>query len=146
MSSLTNEGGKLRRDRMLTRDRDFKLLPEPVWRALSCWYGFSISLPRTVSSPLYLLSISPLSPLPLLYLLSTSSLPPLYLPCISSASSLSPLYLLFTSSLYSLYLLFTSSLSPLYLLSTFSISSLSPLFIHIYDFPLPPVGGGTPSR
>ena len=49
VQTLTNEGGRLKRDRMLARDRDFKLLPEPVWKALSSWYGNSLSLPRTVS-------------------------------------------------------------------------------------------------
>ncbi|KAK2185909.1 hypothetical protein NP493_217g02044 [Ridgeia piscesae] len=51
VQTLTNEGGRLKRDRMLARDRDFKLLPEPVWKALSAWYGSSVSLPRTVIVP-----------------------------------------------------------------------------------------------
>ncbi|KAI0214878.1 Ubiquitin carboxyl-terminal hydrolase 32 [Lamellibrachia satsuma] len=51
VQTLTNEGGRLKRDRMLARDRDFKLLPEPVWKALSAWYGSSLSLPRTVIVP-----------------------------------------------------------------------------------------------
>ena len=34
---------------MLARGRDFELLPEPVWKSLSSWYGGSPALPRTVS-------------------------------------------------------------------------------------------------
>ena len=48
--TLTNEGGRLKRDRMLCRGRDFELLPEAVWKALSAWYGGTPALPRTVSS------------------------------------------------------------------------------------------------
>lgn len=47
--SLTNEGGRLRRDVMLVRGKDFELVPEVIWRALSTWYGGNIALPRTVS-------------------------------------------------------------------------------------------------
>ncbi|KAK3083744.1 hypothetical protein FSP39_002517 [Pinctada imbricata] len=46
--SLTNEGGRLRRDTMLVRGKDFELVPEPIWRALSTWYGANTALPRTV--------------------------------------------------------------------------------------------------
>lgn len=49
-SSLTNEGGRLRRDVMLVRGKDFEIVPEPIWRALACWYGGAPSLPRTVST------------------------------------------------------------------------------------------------
>ncbi|XP_066297333.1 ubiquitin carboxyl-terminal hydrolase 32-like isoform X2 [Branchiostoma lanceolatum] len=48
---LTNEGGRLKRDRILIRGRDYELLPEPVWRALQNWYGGSPALPRTVIIP-----------------------------------------------------------------------------------------------
>ncbi|KAK7088275.1 hypothetical protein V1264_022210 [Littorina saxatilis] len=47
-SSLTNEGGRLRRDVMLVRGKDFEIVPEPIWRALASWYGGSPALPRTV--------------------------------------------------------------------------------------------------
>ena len=47
--TLTNEGGRLKGDKMLTIDREFKLLPESVWKAVSSWYGSSTALPRTVS-------------------------------------------------------------------------------------------------
>lgn len=46
--TLTNEGGRLKRDVMLTQGKDFEMVPEPVWRALSSWYGGSPPLPRTV--------------------------------------------------------------------------------------------------
>ena len=46
--TLTNEGGRLRRNTVLEHGRDFELLPEPVWKALSAWYGGSPVLPRTV--------------------------------------------------------------------------------------------------
>ena len=49
-SSLTNEGGRLRRDVMLVRGKDFEIVPEPIWRALACWYGGAPALPRTVST------------------------------------------------------------------------------------------------
>ena len=47
--SLTNEGGRLKRDVMMVDGKDFKLVPEAVWKALSAWYGGSPALPRTVS-------------------------------------------------------------------------------------------------
>ncbi|ESO97937.1 hypothetical protein LOTGIDRAFT_153048 [Lottia gigantea] len=46
--TLTNEGGRLKRDVMLVRGKDFELVPESIWRALSSWYGGSPALPRTV--------------------------------------------------------------------------------------------------
>ncbi|XP_041349176.1 ubiquitin carboxyl-terminal hydrolase 32-like [Gigantopelta aegis] len=48
VTTLTNEGGRLKRDVMLVRGKDFELVPEPVWRALSSWYGGAPALPRTV--------------------------------------------------------------------------------------------------
>ncbi|KAK3792374.1 hypothetical protein RRG08_045918 [Elysia crispata] len=48
-SSLTNEGGRLRRDTALMRGKDFEIVPECIWRALTSWYGESVvALPRTV--------------------------------------------------------------------------------------------------
>mgnify|MGYP002153710608 FL=1 len=47
--TLTNEGGRLKRDMMLVDGKDFKLVPDLVWKALSTWYGGSPALPRTVS-------------------------------------------------------------------------------------------------
>lgn len=49
MSTLTNEGGRLKRDVVMMRGKDFELVPEPVWRALSNWYGSNVPLPRSVS-------------------------------------------------------------------------------------------------
>jgi hypothetical protein len=49
--TLTNEGGRLKRDVMMVDGKDFKLVPEPVWKALSTWYGGCPALPRTVSTP-----------------------------------------------------------------------------------------------
>ncbi|XP_059179325.1 ubiquitin carboxyl-terminal hydrolase 32-like isoform X2 [Physella acuta] len=46
--SMTNEGGRLRRDVLLTRGKDFEIVPECIWRALTTWYGGSPALPRTV--------------------------------------------------------------------------------------------------
>ncbi|XP_071178506.1 ubiquitin carboxyl-terminal hydrolase 32-like [Mytilus edulis] len=48
--SLTNEGGRLKRDIMLVRGKDFEIVPEAIWRALSTWYGANTALPRTVIS------------------------------------------------------------------------------------------------
>lgn len=50
--TLTNEGGRLKRDMMLVDGKDFKLVPDPVWKALSTWYGGTPALPRTVSQSL----------------------------------------------------------------------------------------------
>lgn len=49
---LTSEGGKLRTNAILTRGRDFELVPEAIWRALSQWYGGSPALPRQIIQPL----------------------------------------------------------------------------------------------
>lgn len=54
--TLTNEGGRLKKDVPLVRSKDFEIVPEPVWRALSSWYGGNPALPRTVSKNL---SLSP---------------------------------------------------------------------------------------
>ncbi|GFR09430.1 ubiquitin carboxyl-terminal hydrolase 32 [Trichonephila clavata] len=45
---LTGEGGRLRRNPPLILGKDFELVPEAVWRALSQWYGGSPPLPRQV--------------------------------------------------------------------------------------------------
>ena len=45
---LTGEGGRLRRNVMLSRGRDFEVVPEPVWRALQQWYQGGPPLPRSV--------------------------------------------------------------------------------------------------
>ncbi|KAJ8982582.1 hypothetical protein NQ317_005053 [Molorchus minor] len=37
--TLTGEGGRLRRDMTLVQRRDFELLPDSLWKALSMWYG-----------------------------------------------------------------------------------------------------------
>eukprot|EP00795_Rhopilema_esculentum_P015115 gene15115-6296_t len=44
--NLTGEGGKLKPH--LTQGRDYEVLPEPVWRAISAWYGGNVALPRSV--------------------------------------------------------------------------------------------------
>lgn len=51
VSSLTGEGGKLKRNMMLVRYRDFELVPESLWKALLQWYGGSPALPRQVILP-----------------------------------------------------------------------------------------------
>ncbi|KFM78271.1 Ubiquitin carboxyl-terminal hydrolase 32, partial [Stegodyphus mimosarum] len=48
---LTGEGGRLRKNPPLMRGRDYELVPEAVWRALSQWYGGSPPLPRQVILP-----------------------------------------------------------------------------------------------
>ncbi|XP_078535928.1 ubiquitin carboxyl-terminal hydrolase 32 isoform X1 [Lissotriton helveticus] len=47
-TSLTLEGGRLKRTPQLVRGRDYEIVPEPVWRALYHWYGANLSLPRPV--------------------------------------------------------------------------------------------------
>uniref|UniRef100_A0A8C4R9Q7 Ubiquitin carboxyl-terminal hydrolase 32 n=1 Tax=Eptatretus burgeri TaxID=7764 RepID=A0A8C4R9Q7_EPTBU len=46
--SLTAEGGRLKRNPPLHRGRDYEIVPDPVWRSLSHWYGYNLILPRTV--------------------------------------------------------------------------------------------------
>lgn len=43
---LTGEGGRLRRD--LEKGKDYEVVPEAIWKALSAWYGGSPALPRQV--------------------------------------------------------------------------------------------------
>ncbi|EMP37715.1 Ubiquitin carboxyl-terminal hydrolase 32 [Chelonia mydas] len=47
-ASLTLEGGRLKRSPHLVEGRDYKMVPEPVWRALYHWYGANLALPRPV--------------------------------------------------------------------------------------------------
>lgn len=51
VSMLTGEGGKLKREIPLVQHRDFELVPEALWKALSQWYGGSLALPRQVVKP-----------------------------------------------------------------------------------------------
>ncbi|XP_067866457.1 ubiquitin carboxyl-terminal hydrolase 32 isoform X2 [Heterodontus francisci] len=46
--TLTLEGGRLKRNPVLVRGKDYEIVPEPVWRALYHWYGANLSLPRPV--------------------------------------------------------------------------------------------------
>ncbi|XP_046459200.1 ubiquitin carboxyl-terminal hydrolase 32-like isoform X2 [Daphnia pulex] len=41
---LTGEGGRLRRD--VEKGKDYEVVPEAIWKALSSWYGGSPALPR----------------------------------------------------------------------------------------------------
>ncbi|KAG8520191.1 Ubiquitin carboxyl-terminal hydrolase 32 [Galemys pyrenaicus] len=47
-TSLTLEGGRLKRTPQLIHGRDYEMVPEPVWRALYHWYGANLALPRPV--------------------------------------------------------------------------------------------------
>ncbi|XP_050441466.1 ubiquitin carboxyl-terminal hydrolase 32 [Adelges cooleyi] len=47
VTSLTGEGGQLKRN-MLSRGRDFQLIPSSLWKALVQWYRGSPALPRQV--------------------------------------------------------------------------------------------------
>nr|CAD7196012.1 unnamed protein product [Timema douglasi] len=49
--TLTGEGGKLKRNLVLVRSRDFELVPDSLWKALFQWYGGSPALPRQVILP-----------------------------------------------------------------------------------------------
>lgn len=50
--TLTGEGGRLKRDTTLCQHRDFELIPDSLWRALSMWYNGPLALPRQVIQPL----------------------------------------------------------------------------------------------
>ena len=54
---LTYEGGRLKRDKLLMRGKDFEILSESVWSALLVWYTGSPALPRNVSEDLFNLPI-----------------------------------------------------------------------------------------
>ena len=49
--SLTGEGGKLKKNLVLVRWRDFELVPDSLWKALHQWYGGAPALPRQVIKP-----------------------------------------------------------------------------------------------
>lgn len=49
--TLTGEGGRLKRDTTLCQHRDFELVPDSLWRALSMWYNGPLALPRQVIQP-----------------------------------------------------------------------------------------------
>ncbi|XP_039429605.1 ubiquitin carboxyl-terminal hydrolase 32 isoform X3 [Culex pipiens pallens] len=50
--TLTGEGGRLKRDLTLVQHRDFELVPDSLWKALSQWYDGPLPLPRQVIQPL----------------------------------------------------------------------------------------------
>ncbi|XP_058455432.1 ubiquitin carboxyl-terminal hydrolase 32 isoform X2 [Malaya genurostris] len=50
--TLTGEGGRLKLDLTLAQHRDFELVPESLWKALSQWYGGPLPLPRQAIQPL----------------------------------------------------------------------------------------------
>ncbi|XP_050309006.1 ubiquitin carboxyl-terminal hydrolase 32 isoform X2 [Anthonomus grandis grandis] len=49
--TLTGEGGRLKKDTPLVQHRDFELIPDSLWKALSMWYGGPLPLPRQVIKP-----------------------------------------------------------------------------------------------
>lgn len=49
--TLTGEGGRLKRDLLLVQHRDYELVPESLWKALSQWYKGPLPLPRQVIQP-----------------------------------------------------------------------------------------------
>uniref|UniRef100_A0A1L8DSS4 ubiquitinyl hydrolase 1 n=1 Tax=Nyssomyia neivai TaxID=330878 RepID=A0A1L8DSS4_9DIPT len=49
--TLTGEGGRLKRDSTLAQHRDFELVPDSLWKALSLWYQGPLPLPRQVIQP-----------------------------------------------------------------------------------------------
>lgn len=51
VSTLTGEGGRLRRDIAMVQHRDFELVPDSLWKALSQWYRGVLPLPRQVIHP-----------------------------------------------------------------------------------------------
>ncbi|KAF5294350.1 hypothetical protein FQR65_LT10803 [Abscondita terminalis] len=51
VSTLTGEGGRLKRDTPLVQHRDFILVPDSLWKALALWYGGPLPLPRQVIRP-----------------------------------------------------------------------------------------------
>ncbi|XP_022103734.1 ubiquitin carboxyl-terminal hydrolase 32-like isoform X2 [Acanthaster planci] len=52
VGTLTNEGGRLKRTPPLVQGKDYEVIPEPVWKALSQWYAGGPALPRNVIVPL----------------------------------------------------------------------------------------------
>lgn len=51
VQTLTGEGGRLKRNLILAEHRDYELVPESLWKALSQWYGGPLPLPRQVILP-----------------------------------------------------------------------------------------------
>ncbi|KAK9874217.1 hypothetical protein WA026_002571 [Henosepilachna vigintioctopunctata] len=51
VTTLTGEGGRLKRDTTLVQHRDFELVPDSLWKALALWYGGPLPLPRQVIRP-----------------------------------------------------------------------------------------------
>lgn len=51
IQTLTGEGGRLKRDTTLVIHRDFELVPDSLWKALSQWYRGLLPLPRQVIQP-----------------------------------------------------------------------------------------------
>lgn len=51
IQTLTGEGGRLKRDLTLAQHRDFELVPDSLWKALSQWYTGPLPLPRQVIQP-----------------------------------------------------------------------------------------------
>jgi len=50
--TLTGEGGRLKKEIPIVQHRDFELVPEALWKALSQWYGGgNLALPRQVVKP-----------------------------------------------------------------------------------------------
>ena len=49
VSTLTNEGGRLRRHPPISQIKDYEIIPDPVWKALALWYAGGPALPRNVS-------------------------------------------------------------------------------------------------
>ncbi|XP_030848149.1 ubiquitin carboxyl-terminal hydrolase 32 isoform X3 [Strongylocentrotus purpuratus] len=48
VSTLTNEGGRLRRHPPISQNKDYEIIPDPVWKALALWYAGGPALPRNV--------------------------------------------------------------------------------------------------
>lgn len=46
--TLTGEGGRLKRNLILSEHREYELIPDSLWKALSQWYRCSLPLPRQV--------------------------------------------------------------------------------------------------
>lgn len=46
--TLTGEGGRLKRNFILSEHREYELVPDSLWKALSQWYRCTLPLPRQV--------------------------------------------------------------------------------------------------
>lgn len=49
MQSITGEGGKLKKNLVTIQNKDFQIVPQSLWTALTQWYGGDPALPRQVS-------------------------------------------------------------------------------------------------